>query len=152
MPLAVFAKQVLEQPLGITDVKWNTSPEGIGMGGGGTRYRTRDLAKIGQLMLDGGRWQGRQVIPAAYVKAMTTAHAQARDDAEYGYFWWHFHFNVDGKDVAVWSMSGNGGNYVLFMPERHLVAVVTSKAYNQRYAHPQSREIISDYILRAPMP
>ncbi|WP_350016346.1 serine hydrolase [Rhodanobacter sp. IGA1.0] len=151
-PLARFAAQVLEQPLGITAVKWNTSPEGIGMGGGGTRYRTRDLAKIGQLVLDDGRWNGRQVISANYIKAMTTPHAQPREDAEYGYLWWHFHFTVDGKDVAAWSMSGNGGNYVLLVPERHLVAVVTSTAYNQRYAHPQSREIISRYILGATTP
>ncbi len=152
MPLASFAAQALERPLGITAVTWNRSPEGIGMGGGGTRYRTRDLAKMGQLVLDGGRWEGKQVISADYIKAMTSPHAQARDDAEYGYLWWHFHFDVDGKDVAAWSMSGNGGNYVLFVPQWRLVAVVTSKAYNQRYAHPQSREIISDYILKATQP
>ncbi len=152
MPLSAFAAQALEQPLGITSVKWNRAPEGIGMGGGGTRYRTRDLAKFAQLVLDGGRWEGRQVISADYIKAMTSPHAQAREDAEYGYLWWHFHFKVDGKDVAAWSMSGNGGNYVLFVPQWRVVAVVTSKAYNQRYAHPQSREIISNYILKATQP
>lgn len=148
-PLAEFAADVLERPLGISKVHWNTSPLGIGMGGGGTRYRSRDLAKFGQLALDDGRWQGHQVISAAWTHAMLTPHAQARDDADYGYFWWRFRFPVKGVDQPAWAMSGNGGNYVFVMPSQHLVAVVTSTAYNQRYAHPQSQEIFRDYILKA---
>jgi CubicO group peptidase (beta-lactamase class C family) len=148
-PLASFAAETLEHPLDIASVHWNTSPEGIGMGGGGTRYRARDLAKFGQLALDDGRWHGHQVISADFMHAMLTPHAQARDDAEYGYFWWRFHFDLNGKDVMAWAMSGNGGNYVFVVPERQLVAVITSKAYNQRYAHPQSQEIFRDYVLKA---
>lgn len=70
--LAAFAAEVLEKPLGITAVQWNQSPLGIGMGGGGTRYRSRDLAKLGELALDDGRWHGRQVISAAWIKQMLT--------------------------------------------------------------------------------
>ncbi len=148
-PLADFAAETLEHPLGITQVHWNSSPLGIGMGGGGTRYRSRDLAKFGELALDGGRWQGKQVISKAWIQAMLTAHAQARDDADYGYFWWRFRFAVKGVEQPVWAMSGNGGNYVFVMPAQKLVAVVTSTAYNQRYAHPQSQEIFRDYVLKA---
>jgi CubicO group peptidase (beta-lactamase class C family) len=148
-PLADFAAEVLERPLGIRDVKWNVSPLGIGMGGGGTRYRSRDLAKLGELALDDGRWQGRQVIPAAWIHTMLTPHAQARDDADYAYLWWCFRFPAHGKQQPVWAMSGNGGNYVFVMPAEHLVAVVTSTAYNQRYAHPQSQTIFRDYVLQA---
>jgi len=148
-PLADFAAEVLERPLGIRDVKWNASPLGIGMGGGGTRYRSRDLAKLGELALDDGRWQGRQVIPAAWIRTMLTSHVQAREDADYGYLWWCFHFPVHGKQQTAWAMSGNGGNYVFVMPAEHLVAVVTSTAYNQRYAHPQSQTIFRDYVLQA---
>jgi len=147
--LARFAEQALERPLDIAQSHWNTSPEGIGMGGGGTRYRTRDLAKFGQLVVDGGRWRGRQVVSPGYVQAMTTPHAQADDDAEYGYQWWRLHFDVDGRDVAVWAMSGNGGNYVFAWPERHLVAVVTSTAFNRNFAHQQSRQLFRDHVLAA---
>lgn len=147
--LAQFAASALEQPLDIHSSHWNLSPEGIGMGGGGTRYRTRDLAKFGQLVVDGGRWRGRQVVSAGYVQAMTTPQAQARDDAEYGYQWWRLHFDLDGRDVAVWAMSGNGGNYVFAWPERGLVAVITTNAYNRSFAHPQSRQLFRDYILAA---
>ncbi|NID16471.1 serine hydrolase domain-containing protein [Luteibacter yeojuensis] len=148
-PLASFAHEVLEEPLGIAQAKWNASSEGIGMGGGGTRYRSRDLAKLGQTIADGGRWKGRTVLPEAWVRAMLTSHAQARDDADYGYLWWQFRFPVHGAETKVWAMSGNGGNYVFVLPERGLVAVVTSEAYNQRYAHPQSQEIFRDIVLKA---
>ena len=147
--LDAFAAEVLEKPLGIDAAHWNFSPDGTAMGGGGTRYRSRDLAKLGELLVDGGRWNGRQVLSKEWIAASTTPHAQARDDAEYGYLLWRFHFPLGGKDPAVWAMSGNGGNYVFALPERQLVAVVTSTAYNQRYAHPQSQELFRDFILAA---
>jgi len=148
-PLAAFAADVLEKPLGIVDVHWNTSPLGIGMGGGGTRYRSRDLAKLGELALDDGRWHGKQVLPAGWVHRMLSVQAQAREDADYGYLWWAFRFSVEGTEQQTWAMSGNGGNYVFVMPSQRLVAVITSTAYNQRYAHPQSQEILREYILKA---
>lgn len=148
-PLASFAHEVLEVPLGISSVKWNVSSEGIGMGGGGTRYRSRDLAKLGQIAADGGRWHGKAVLPAAWVTAMLTPHVQAREDADYGYLWWQFRFPVGGVETKVWAMGGNGGNYVFVLPERGLVAVITSQAYNQSYAHPQSQAIFRDIVLKA---
>ena len=152
VPLSRFASEALEKPLGIDHVQWNVSPLGIGMGGGGTRYRSRDLAKLGQLALEEGRWKGRQVISASWIHAMLTVRAQARDDADYGYLWWAPRRAITGIDEPVWAMSGNGGNYVFVVPSRRLVAVVTSTAYNQRYAHPQSQEIFREYVLKAFVP
>lgn len=149
MPLADYAAQALERPLGITRSHWNRSPEGIGMGGGGTRYRTRDLARLGELVLAGGRWQGKQVVPADYIAAMIRPQAQTDDGSDYGYQWWGLKLPVDGKETTVWAMSGNGGNYVFVMPEKKLVAVVTSKAYNRSYAHPQSRRVLTEFLLPA---
>ena len=80
---------------------------------------------------------------------MLTPHAKARDDAEYGYLIWRFHFMRDGKDQPAWAMSGNGGNYVFILPDLQLVAVVTSNAYNQRNSHAQSQELFRDFILAA---
>lgn len=144
-----FAAQALERPLGIERSQWNHASEGTGMGGGGTRYRSRDLAKLGQLLLDRGHWQGKQVLPAAWVEAMTTIHAQARDDADYGYLLWRFRFPVRGVERGAWTMSGNGGNYVFVLPEERLVAVITRRAYNQRQMHQQSQKLFADYVLKA---
>ena len=149
MPLADYASRHLETPLGIPASRWNRSPEGIGMGGGGTRYRSRDLARLGQLVLDGGRWQGRQLIPADFVSAMISAKASTSDGSDYGYQWWGLKLPVDGRETTVWAMSGNGGNYVFVMPEKRLVAVVTSRAFNRNYAHAQSRRILTAFLLPA---
>jgi len=148
-PLADYAAKALERPLGITERHWNRSPEGIGMGGGGTRYRSRDLARLGELVLAGGNWQGRQLIPADYIAAMVSPQATTQDGSDYGYQWWGLKLPVDGREQTVWAMSGNGGNYVFVMPDRKLVAVVTSRAYNRSYAHPQSRRILTEFLLPA---
>lgn len=148
-PLDAFAAQALEKPLGIARSQWSRSPDGVAMGGGGARYRSRDIARIGAMLADGGRWQGKPVISQRWVEAMLTPRAQARDDADYGYQIWRFRYAQDGREQAVWAMSGNGGNYVFVLPERGLVAVVTSRAYNQRDSHPQSQALFRELILAA---
>lgn len=171
--LQAFAHEALEQPLGIDRSQWNRAPEGVGMGGGGTRYRSRDLAKLGQMVADGGQWRGRRVISAGWIQSALSVHAQAREDADYGYQFWRFQFPAgagknesgDGggtasagkagdaaaqaQKIPVWAMSGNGGNYVFIAPERRLVAVLTRSAFNQRNAHAQSQQLFADYLLKA---
>lgn len=149
MPLSDYAARALERPLGITESHWNRSPEGIGMGGGGTRYRSRDLARLGQLVLDQGRGNGRQLVPRDFIAAMIQPQARTGDGSEYGYQWWGLQLTVQGRQRTVWAMSGNGGNYVFLIPDRNAVAVVTSQAYNRSFAHPQSRRILTEFLLPA---
>lgn len=148
-PLAQFARETLEQPLGIAEVQWNRSSEGVGMGGGGTRYRTRDIAKFGELLRDQGRWHGKPVLAASWIAAMLTPRAVPRENVEYGYQLWRFRFPVQGRDEWVWAMSGNGGNYVFVAPQFDLVAVVTSSAYNNRDSHPRSQALFREHVLAA---
>ncbi|MCL6713910.1 beta-lactamase family protein [Pseudomonas sp. R2.Fl] len=148
-PLAAFAAEALDHPLGISQVQWNRSSEGVGMGGGGTRYRSRDLAKLGQLVAAGGIWNGKRVISADWIRQALTVHAQAREDADYGYQFWRFRFTRDGREQPAWAMSGNGGNYVFIVPEKKLVAVITRTSFNQRDVHPQSQRMFGDYVLTA---
>jgi CubicO group peptidase (beta-lactamase class C family) len=148
-PLQEFAATSLERPLGISAVQWNTSSEGTGMGGGGTRYRTRDVAKLGELLRSGGSWQGQRVISQAWTQAMLTPRAVPRENTEYGYQIWRFRFPAAGAERWFWAMSGNGGNYVFISPELNLVAVVTSTGYNNRESHPRSQALFRDYVLTA---
>lgn len=144
-----FAATALEQPLGIAKVQWNRSSEGTGMGGGGTRYRSRDIAKIGDLLRSGGVWKERRVVSQAWVEAMLTPRAVPRENTEYGYQTWRFRFPAQGREQWFWAMSGNGGNYVFVSPELGLVAVITSTAYNNRESHPRSQGLFRDYVLKA---
>ena len=121
-----FARSVLFQPLGIDSVKWQFQPGGSAMTGGGLQLRSLDLLKLGQLYLDSGRFQGRQIISAEWVRRSLVAHANAREDTDYGYLWWLQTFQVNGHDVRTYGMYGNGGNKVYVLPDQAAVVVITT--------------------------
>ncbi len=147
--LAEFANDVLHGPLGIKQAQWPISPLGVHQGGGGTRYRSRDLLRLGELARLDGRWQGKQVLSKNWIDVSTKAHVRPRENTTYGYQWWRFDFETDqGVETHV-SMSGNGGNYVLVHPQSKLVTVITATAYGTSYMHQQSQKIYSDYVLKA---
>jgi CubicO group peptidase (beta-lactamase class C family) len=148
-PVPDFAREALFAPLGIEQVGWQSSPLGLTQTGGGTRFRSRDLLKLGLLHLDGGRWHGRQVIPAKWVETATAAHVQANDTDTYGYLWWRRDFAAGGRTFPAFYMAGNGGNKVVVVPSAKLVAVITSTLYNTRGMHQQSDKLLTDYILAA---
>jgi len=151
-PVPDFAREVLFTPLGIEKVGWVFSPLGQVQTGGGTRFRSRDLVKLGQLYLDGGRWEGKQIVPAEWVAASTAAHVQAAENNTYGYLWWRRDFKAEGRTFPSFYMSGNGGNKVVVVPSAKLVAVITSTNYNSRGMHEQTDKLLTDYILAAVPP
>ena len=149
--LGDYANQKLFNPLSITQVKWPISPLGIYQGGGGLEIRSRDLVKLGQLLLNQGRWQGKQLISADWINKALTPRVVAMPDQniEYGYLWWIFEFETSKGPVKAYAAVGNGGNYLFVVPALELVSVITSEAYNTRYMHQQSQSIMKDYILKA---
>jgi CubicO group peptidase (beta-lactamase class C family) len=148
-PVPEFAREALFAPLGIEKVTWQSSPLGLTQTGGGTRFRSRDLAKLGLLHLDGGRWHGRQVIPQKWVETATAAHVQATDTDTYGYLWWRRDFEAGGRKYPAFFMAGNGGNKVVVVPSAKLVAVITSNNYNTRGMHQQTDRILVEFVLGA---
>ncbi len=144
-----YAQEKLFAPLGITDAEWVYSPMNVPQTGGGLRLSSRDLAKVGQLYLNGGSWQGEVIVDPAWVKASTEPHAQIDDTTEYGYLWWLKAFKWAGKAYPAFFMSGNGGNKVCVFPGLDLVVVITSTNYNTRGMHEQTEKLLTDYILPA---
>src|SRR5437588_6687125 len=112
-----FARDHLFAPLGISRIKWQFQPLGMAMTGGGLGLRSRDLLKLGQLYLNHGAWNGKQVISADWVQKSISPHAQVDDDTNYGYFWWLRTSTAENKKVAGFWMQGNGGNKVAVLPE-----------------------------------
>jgi CubicO group peptidase (beta-lactamase class C family) len=144
-----FARMNLFRPLGIDLVSWQTTPQGMAMTGGGLGLRSRDLLKLGQLYLDGGRWGEKQVVSSEWVKESTRPHAQVDSETEYGYLWWLKTRQSGSRTFDCWFMSGTGGNRVEVYPQAGMVVVITSENYSLREAHALSDQLLTKYILAA---
>jgi CubicO group peptidase (beta-lactamase class C family) len=142
-----FAAARLFKPLGIDKVKWQFQPKGPAMTGGGLQLRSVDLMKLGQLYLNGGRWEGKQVVPADWVRRSIAPHANARENIDYGYLWWLQPFNVNGRTVPSFGMAGSGGNKVFVLPDQDAVVVITTTNFQVRGAHPLSEKLLTSLIL-----
>ena len=133
-----FARETLFEPLGITGVEWDRY-RGDTDAGGGLRLRPRDMAKIGQLILTGGRWNGRQIVSKAWIETSTAAKIKATDGMLYGYLWWIGRSLLDGREVHWVGALGRGGQSIRIVPELDLVVAVTA-GYYQDYS-PQAFQI-----------
>jgi CubicO group peptidase (beta-lactamase class C family) len=131
-PLDEFARETLFEPLGITRVDWDRV-RGDSDAGGGLRLRPRDMAKIGQLVLAGGRWNDRQLISKAWIDASMTPQMKAADNFLYGYLWWLGRSRLNGRVVHWTAALGRGGQSIRIVPEFDLVVAVTA-GYYQDYS------------------
>jgi CubicO group peptidase (beta-lactamase class C family) len=127
-----FARATLFEPLGITGVEWSRV-KGDTDAGGGLRLRPRDMAKIGQLVLAGGRWNDRQVVSKAWIDASMTPRMDATSLFFYGYLWWLGRSLLNGREVHWAGALGRGGQSIRIVPELDLVVVVTA-GYYQDYS------------------
>ncbi len=141
-PAAVLAAKRLFTPLGIRHYKWLAAPEGVTAGGFGLQLQPRDLAKLAFLYLHQGRWDGRQIVPAAWVEQSTTDHV-ADPRYEYGYLWW-----LDRADGYAY-MAGLYGQLAVVDPGKDLVAVITSHLPGTVDANSITRRLLETYILPA---
>jgi CubicO group peptidase (beta-lactamase class C family) len=127
--LDAFADAQLFGPLGIHDVEWRRSPDGRATGGGGLKLRPRDAAKLGQLYLSGGTWNGASVVPAAWVEESKRIVTRLGAN-DYGFLLWKRSFAHRTGDVASFFTSGNGGNFIFVVPALDLVVVFTGSNYD----------------------
>ena len=147
--IADFARDHLFAPLGISRVKWQFQPLGTAMTGGGLNLRSRDLLKLGQLYLNGGVWNDKRVISAAWVARSISPHANAREDTDYGYLLWLQTFHVAGRDFKCFAMYGTGGNKVYVFPREKLVVVVTTTNFRVSGAGALTDKLLTEHILPA---
>ncbi len=148
-PLDAYAQRRLFDPLGIHAPEWQHSPLGLAQAGGGLGLRTRDLWKLGQLYLDGGRAGGQQLIPADWVRRSLAPQAVAREDADYGYLWWLMKIPFGASTLTAPTMAGNGGNAVFLLPEKRAVIVITTTNFNERQPHLHTFKLLTQDLLPA---
>lgn len=131
-PLDEFAREALFEPLGITRFEW-TRVKGDTDAGGGLRLRPRDMVKIGQLVLAGGRWDDRQIVSKAWIDASTRPRLEATGPYFYGYLWWLGRSLHGGREIHWDAALGRGGQSIRIVPELDLVVAVTA-GYYQDYS------------------
>ncbi|GAA1977521.1 serine hydrolase [Isoptericola halotolerans] len=125
LPLAEFARRRLFAPLGLGRVEWTATTDRTPIACSGLRFAPRDLARIGQTVLDGGTWDGQQVVPADWIATMLTRHTSTGWGG-YGYQWY---LQGEGRDRWVGGI-GNGDQRLHLLPEHDLVVVQTTGRYD----------------------
>ncbi|MGD8794257.1 MAG: serine hydrolase, partial [Anaerolineae bacterium] len=141
-----FAEQHLFGPLGITNYEWDFINPDFIHASGNLQLRPRDMAKFGQLYLDGGVWGGQQVVSRAWVEVSTRSHAIPRWADGYGYQWWLRAYDSGGQQVDAFYADGWGGQRILVLPELEMVVVFTGGNYVQ---DTPMDEILTRFILPA---
>ncbi|WP_347926031.1 serine hydrolase [Pontimicrobium sp. SW4] len=151
--LESYADKKLFAPLGITNYRWQYTPQGVGNTAGGIQLRALDFAKYGQLYKNKGKWNGKQILPEAWVeKSLAKQVSQAYAGIEngyYGYLFWNKVYRVNGKDYEVSFCTGNGGNKIFVFKDIPFVVVITSSNYGRPYAHTDADKMMTEYILPA---
>ncbi|NND95861.1 MAG: serine hydrolase [Pirellulaceae bacterium] len=134
----------LFDPLGIQSPQWDNSPQGISIGGYGLYLRTEDIAKFGQLYLQRGKWNGRQILPESWVQQAASKQVSNGSDPDqdwdqgYGFQFWrcrHGAYRGDGKD----------GQFCVVLPEQDAVIAITANTRDMQ----GELNIVWDYLLPA---
>jgi CubicO group peptidase (beta-lactamase class C family) len=147
--LEKYADEKLFKPLNIAKYEWQYTPQKVVNTAGGLQMKSLDYAKYVQLYRNNGVWNGKQIIPIEWVQKTFTHQIQIpeRDNQFYGYLFWNKSVAYAGKNYETFYCAGNGGNELIVFKDLPLVIVITSKAYNKPYGHPQADKIVKDFIL-----
>jgi CubicO group peptidase (beta-lactamase class C family) len=149
--LEKYADEKLFQPLGITKYQWQYTPQKLPNTAGGLEMSALDFAKYGQLYKNGGKWNGKQIVPADWVAKTFTRRLSVPYGPTlfYGYLFWNITYKVGDKNFEAFFASGNGGNKIFIFKDQPLVVVITATAFGKWYMHRQADSIIEKYILPA---
>ena len=118
--LQAYAQRELFGPIGIHPAHWSTDGQGHSLGSTGLFLRPRDLQKLGRLYLQDGRWGGRQLVPARWVRASTSTKVRVPNGYAYGYFWW-----VNPGPHGGFLALGYAGQTIAVFPKLDLVVTTT---------------------------
>lgn len=140
--LSSFLQRRLFDPMGITDTLWERSSEGIEKGGWGLYIRAEDMAKLGQLVMNGGSWHGKELISRSYLTAATTAHVTPPEqlgDFDYGYHIWV------GRTENTFLFNGMLGQNILGYRDSGILIAANAGA-DTDYQEGRFFEIVSRYF------
>ncbi|HZG25555.1 MAG TPA: serine hydrolase [Chitinophagaceae bacterium] len=147
-----YLKPRLFSPLGINEIDWEVSPQGINTGGYGLRLKTEDMARFGQLYLQNGKWNGKQLLSPQWINEATTTKIDpmpiwvtpgtTKDSSDwrqgYGYQFWRCRNNAYRAD-------GLAGQFIIVMPDHDAVLAITAEVYETQ----KELNLVWKYLLPA---
>lgn len=126
-----FARRALFEPLGIRAFEWMAGSDGVASAASGLRLAPRDLARIGQVVLRDGRWDGHPVVPDTWLRLALQRHIAIEAGFDYGYQWYLGSARTpSGKRVPWVGGMGNGGQRLLVMRELDLIVAIAAGNYD----------------------
>lgn len=121
-----FIKNEFLGKMGITNYGWQEDISGLPKSAAGSSIRSRDMIKMGLLILNKGKWNGKQMIPEKFIEATTSPLTVSWGNNSYGYFWWVNEYEINGKTYICKAGRGAGGQFIFIFPQLELIAVVTA--------------------------
>jgi CubicO group peptidase (beta-lactamase class C family) len=141
MDIEAFCGQYLFEPLGTDQPEWRWFDSGVIYAGGEQQMTPRDMVKFGLLYLNDGVWNGRQIVPKAWVEKSATPYAGNQginvpgEDAGrvgYSYSWWTKQHSDSGRRLNSFWANGWGGQKIVVIPELDTVVVFTGANYTSK--------------------
>src|SRR5215468_4626566 len=148
-----LANEALFRPLGINDWQLKDYRNGKQATAAGLRLRPRDAAKVGQLVLDNGAWQGRRIVSAEWIAESVKPRFQATNMFGglfyYGYQWWIGRTLVNAREIKWVAGQGLGGQRLIIVPGHELVMMVTQGLYPSDRQGQVTLDLLANFVLPA---
>ena len=137
-------ERLIARPLRMRDYHLELTPSGEAYGGGGHRFRPRDFLKFAQLMVNDGRWEGKQIVSREWARHSTAPLRSFTPTQHWGYLWNGAEYPYQSRTVRAFFAGGNGGQVFMGIPELDLVIGFTGGNYSDRV-----RISVPEYLVRA---
>jgi CubicO group peptidase (beta-lactamase class C family) len=151
-PVVELFDETVARPLQFGRYYLNLQPTGEPYLGGGANLLPRDFMKFGQVMLDGGTWNGVRILPRDFARKagspLMTLRGQ-KPGMHYGYLWWTVDYPYRGRTITAYFASGNGGQEIVVVPEADMVIGAFGGNYGSQAGWAVVREYIPKYVLPA---
>jgi CubicO group peptidase (beta-lactamase class C family) len=147
-PLIVLFHRLLAQPMKLSNYHLGLRDDDY-YGGGGSSFTSRDFLKMAQLFVNNGRWNGKQIVSADWVRRSTAPLRDYSPTQQYGFLWNSVAYDYNGKKIRAYFAGGNGGQVSMGIPDLDLVIAFTGGNYNDPVLFTSQRVLVPQYILPA---
>lgn len=150
LPIDKYAALRLFNPLGIEAFEWARRADGTVVAYSGLRLNIHDLAKVGELVIQNGKFRGRQILPAQWIAASTRPRSVHKNGTNYGYLWWLIPERWRGLPELIAGL-GNGGQVLAIHPKRKFIAVMFAGNYNDADYGKLPLKVMTEFVVPAIM-